>query len=254
MVMVQRTIGHIIEEWQECKLYAESGEMVMNNDGNKSIRDLLKIYFIMGSANCKASPELVLKQAIQGGITIFQYREKGDGALEGKDKLELAQKLKHICQAHKVPFIVNDDVELALEVDADGLHIGQDDGPVDAIRERMGNKILGISVHTLAEADEAIKYGADYFGVGPIFPTNTKTDTEPVQGVSFIAKLRAKGYNVPIVGIGGIKTANAASVTEAGADGVSVITAITHSENITAEVQKLSEEVTKGLDLASFKK
>lgn len=222
----------------------------MNSYGREEVRKLIKNYFIMGSVNCKAAPELILTQAIQGGITIFQYREKGEGALEGKDKWELAQKLKKICQAHHIPFIVNDDLDLALEVEADGLHIGQDDGPIDVIRERIGNKLLGISVHTLAEADTAIKSGADYFGVGPIFPTTTKTDTEPVQGVSFIAELRAKGYNVPIVGIGGIKTENAALVTEAGADGVSVITAITGAENIPAETKRLLEQVEKGLHLA----
>ncbi|WP_040209318.1 thiamine phosphate synthase [Neobacillus jeddahensis] len=191
----------------------------------------LKVYFIMGSNNCLSDPAEVLTDAIAGGITLFQFREKGHGALTGPEKWELAQQLQRICRAHQIPFIVNDDIELALAIDADGVHIGQDDEQVKTVRARIGNKILGVSVHSEAEAMSAQKDGADYFGIGPIYPTSTKADAKPVRGTTLIETLRTNGYTVPIVGIGGITSENAASVIEAGADGVSVITAISQAES-----------------------
>ena len=109
----------------------------------KSKKFIFKLYFIMGSLNCKDNPETILKAAIQGGITIFQYREKGLGCLEGTKKLELAKRLHTICRQAGIPFIVNDDVDLALELGADGVHIGQDDGIILTIRKRIGGMILG---------------------------------------------------------------------------------------------------------------
>ncbi|MBM4762681.1 thiamine phosphate synthase [Bacillus sp. B15-48] len=225
----------------------------MNRIEAQKMREFLKVYFIMGSTNCKKDPDKVLKEAIAGGITIYQFREKGINALDGKDKLELAFTLRGVCKEHNIPFIVNDDIDLALAVDADGVHIGQEDDVVNRVRKKIGDKILGVSVHNLQEAEEALRRGADYFGVGPIYPTSTKTDTNPVQGVSFLKKLRAKGYTVPIVGIGGITVENASAVTEAGANGVSVITALTNAINITHEAKKLAEEASVGLNKAASK-
>ena len=196
------------------------------------LRQALKLYFIMGSGNCTKPPAHVLREAIAGGITMFQFREKGDGALTGDAKRALAEQLQHLCRKSGIPFIVNDDVDLALAIDADGVHIGQDDEPVEEVRKRIGDKILGVSVHNGEEAKEALEKGADYFGVGPIFPTETKKDAEPVQGVGIIKKLREKGFAIPIVGIGGINRENAAQVIAAGADGISVISAICMAENI----------------------
>lgn len=212
-----------------------------------NLRERLKVYFIMGSVNCRNRPAEVLREAIAGGITIFQYREKGAGALEGKNKLELAKELRAICLENNVPFIVNDDIDLALTVDADGVHVGQEDESAASVRTKIGDKILGVSVHTLLEAEEAIKNGADYFGVGPIFPTNSKADAKPVRGVSFLHELRSNGYELPIVGIGGITAENASTVTEAGADGVSVISAITHARNISEETERLTSAVLQGM-------
>ncbi|MFJ7726601.1 thiamine phosphate synthase [Neobacillus sp. NPDC097160] len=190
----------------------------------------LRVYFIMGSPNCLKEPEEVLKEAIAGGITLFQFREKGKGALTGSEKLSLAKELQAICKEHQIPFIVNDDIELALVIGADGVHIGQEDEPVGTVRERIGEMILGVSVHTNEEAMTALRDGADYFGIGPVFPTKTKEDAKPSKGTSLIESLRKNGYTIPIVGIGGITSENAASVIKAGADGVSVITAISHAE------------------------
>jgi thiamine-phosphate pyrophosphorylase len=220
----------------------------MINTDSKKLKELLKIYFIMGSVNCQKDPVEVLEEAIAGGITLFQFREKGPDALTGNEKLELAQKLRTLCEANDVPFIVNDDIDLALAVDADGVHIGQEDEPVEVVRRKIGNKVIGVSVHTLEEAARAFRNGADYFGVGPIFPTSTKKDTKPVQGVSFLQKLRECDYTLPIVGIGGITDDNASIVTKAGGDGVSIITAITNADDIPSQVRKLAEAVLAGLE------
>ncbi|MFP5105952.1 thiamine phosphate synthase [Neobacillus sp. C211] len=198
----------------------------------KNLRAALSVYFIMGSTNCLKDPVEVLNEAIAGGITLFQYREKGDGALTGSDKYALAKELQAICRAHHIPFIVNDDIELAVAIDADGVHIGQEDETVYTVREKIGDRrILGVSVHSTEEAMTAISGGADYFGIGPVFPTKTKLDAKPSRGTILIEKLRKDGIDIPIVGIGGITVENAQSIVEAGADGVSVITAISHAES-----------------------
>lgn len=195
------------------------------------LREALSVYFIMGSNNCLKDPVEVLKEAIGGGITFFQFREKGEGALTGVEKYSLAKKLHSICKENHIPFIVNDDIELAIKLNADGVHIGQEDESVKTVREKIGDKILGVSVHTKEEAMAALRDGADYFGIGPVFPTTTKTDAKPSRGTTLIEALRSEGFTIPIVGIGGITIENARSVVEAGADGVSVITAISHSES-----------------------
>ena len=101
-------------------------------------KELLKLYFICGTTTCLGKDlYTVVEDALKGGITLFQFREKGKGALEGKEKLELAIKLKNLCKKYNVPFIVNDDIEFALEIDADGVHVGQDDLGVDEIRKLM---------------------------------------------------------------------------------------------------------------------
>ncbi|WP_017814551.1 thiamine phosphate synthase [Paenibacillus shenyangensis] len=191
------------------------------------IRGRLPVYLVMGSINCTRSPEQVLTEAIAGGTTLFQYREKENGALTGSDSLELARRLQRICRAHGVPFIVNDDLELALLLDADGVHIGQDDAPAVLIWQQLGpDKIVGVSAHSLAEAQQAIADGADYLGIGPVYPTRSKADAEPVKGTAIIEQIRAAGINIPLVGIGGIHVHNALPVLQAGADGIAVISAI----------------------------
>ncbi|HWO74356.1 MAG TPA: thiamine phosphate synthase [Bacillus sp. (in: firmicutes)] len=211
------------------------------------LRELLRVYFIMGSPNCYQASEAVLEAAIQGGITLFQFREKGKGCLQGEEKLRLAQRLQTICKSYNIPFIVNDDIELALEIDADGVHIGQEDEPADAVRIKIGHKILGVSAHNLTEAEKAIAAGADYLGIGPIYPTTTKEDAKAAQGISFLKELRQTGIDIPLVGIGGITASNASPVIRAGADGVSVITAISHAEDPKAAARLLREAVLAGI-------
>jgi len=207
------------------------------------MKQRLKVYFIMGSVNCKKSPFEVLTEAIDGGITLFQFREKGSGALVGEQKYEFAKQLQAICQKRGIPFIVNDDVELALAIDADGVHIGQDDEDARIVREKIGDKILGVSAHNLAEAQAAAAAGADYIGVGPIYPTKSKADAKQAQGPGMIRLLRDNGIDIPIVGIGGITAENASEVMNAGADGVSVISAIASAPSPLLATKQLAQTV-----------
>ncbi len=208
-------------------------------------RNLLRIYFVMGSQNVLNNPLDVLEEALIGGITAFQFREKGEGALSGAKYLELAINCQSLCRQYGVPFIVNDDLELAIHLNADGIHIGQDDLPVQKVREMMGNKWVGVSVHTMAEVKEAIKYGADYVGIGPIFPTNSKSDAKKPSGTRFLREVADLYPELPIVGIGGITPDNTREVLEAGADGIAVVSAVSLSEHPTKAVDLFKLEMTK---------
>lgn len=219
--------------------------MMINNQ--ESIREALKVYFIMGSPNCKGKPAQVLKEAIEGGITLFQFREKGIGALTDDSKYELAKELQQICKEHQIPFIINDDIELAIALNADGVHIGQEDEDVANVRKKIGDKIIGVSVHSYEEAMAALGGGADYFGIGPVYPTKTKEDAKPSNGTKLIQELRMKEVTIPIVGIGGITAENAGAVIKAGADGVSVITAISHADDVTEAAKSLRKNVLESL-------
>lgn len=216
----------------------------MNIRNRDAIREALKVYFIMGSPNCKDNPAQVLQEAIEGGITLFQFREKGTGALTDDKKVELAKELQQICREHRVPFIINDDIGLAIALNADGVHIGQEDEPIEEVRKKIGSdKFIGVSVHSYEEAMTALEGGADYFGIGPVFSTKTKEDAKPSNGTKLIEELRNRGLSIPIVGIGGITAENAGSVIQAGADGVSVITAISHAPSVTVATQALRKSV-----------
>ncbi|MEK3982329.1 thiamine phosphate synthase [Paenibacillus sp. FSL K6-3166] len=216
----------------------------MKQIDSDQLRNLLKVYFIMGSVNCVKSPAKVLKEAVAGGITMFQFREKGTGALTAEVRFNLGRRLQKICRANGVPFIVNDDIDLAIALDADGIHVGQDDTPTLAIRQLLGeDKIVGVSAHSLAEAQQAIADGADYLGIGPIYPTSSKDDAQAVRGTLVIEEIRNSGITVPLVGIGGITVHNAAPVLAAGADGISVISAIAGAEDITLAARGFVQEV-----------
>lgn len=204
---------------------------VVNYD---AIRQILKLYFIMGSINChNNNPVEVLSEAIAGGVTCFQFREKGSGALMGHAKFELAKQLQKVCREHHIPFIVNDDISLAIAIGADGVHVGQDDESASSIRNKLGSHaIIGVSAHSLKEVQQAVQDGANYLGIGPIYPTRSKDDAMAVHGTTLIQELRSKSINIPLVGIGGITFENAAAVLKAGADGISVISAIASATSV----------------------
>ncbi|HBU84428.1 MAG TPA: thiamine phosphate synthase, partial [Paenibacillus sp.] len=119
----------------------------------EAIRRAMQVYLVMGSVNTTRDPVEVLRQAIAGGITLFQFREKGTGALVGEARITLAMRLRELCSQHGIPFIVNDDVELAVAVEADGMHVGQDDADAALVRARIGEgRMLGVSAHSALEA------------------------------------------------------------------------------------------------------
>lgn len=194
-------------------------------------RERLKLYFIMGSQDVGGDVTQalgILKQALQDGITLFQWREKGAGSLVQQPEAygQFARDCLALCREHGVPFLVNDDVDLALKLAADGVHIGQDDGDIAATRARIGNRILGVSAHSVAEVHSAEAAGADYVGLGPIYPTTSKADANTPTGLSWLREARAAFPRLPIVAIGGINLARAPAVFAAGADGIAVISAI----------------------------
>jgi thiamine-phosphate pyrophosphorylase len=195
----------------------------------------------MGSTNAE-KPLSVLEDALKGGVTCFQLREKGAHALVGNEKIAFAQSCQRLCAQYGVPFIVNDDVDLALEINADGIHIGQDDAEARFVRERIGpGKILGVSVHTIEETEAAISAGANYVGMGPVYPTISKDDAKPVAGTAMIEEVAKLYPDLPIVGIGGITASNADPVFRAGASGISIISAIASSNNPEMATRLLKE-------------
>ncbi len=210
-------------------------------------RNQLAVYFIMGTKNVGKQQALhVLEDALQAGITMFQLREKGADALKGEAYENFAIACQRLCKQYDVPFIINDDVELAIKLRADGVHIGQDDENAAQVKKRIGSMLLGVSAHTEEEVQQAIANGADYVGVGPIFPTKTKLDAKAPAGTEILQHFSKKFLNLPIVAIGGITEQNAQQVLSAGADGVAVISTICDSPNRMQTVTLLkSSRVTK---------
>ncbi|MBQ0139015.1 MAG: thiamine phosphate synthase [Kurthia sp.] len=201
-------------------------------------RNVLDIYFIMGSQNSK-EPIETLEKALQAGITCFQLREKGEGRLTGIAYENFAKACQKMCRAYRVPFIVNDDVELALKIEADGIHVGQDDTAITEIRALAKDKIVGVSVHNEQELTFAIQQGADYVGIGPIYSTKSKLDAKPPAGLNFLSMARRQYSDFPIVGIGGIDESNARHVRSRGADGIAVISVICESPDIKYTIKNL---------------
>lgn len=168
------------------------------------------------------SLEATIEEAIQGGVTIVQLREKNVSTREFYD---IAVRIKNLLTSYHVPLIINDRLDIALAVDAEGLHIGQDDLPATLARSILGpNKILGVSASTLEEALKAQDDGADYLGVGAIFPTNTKTDASTVT-METLTQI-CQSMAIPVVAIGGINMGNIHQLCGTGIAGVAVVSAI----------------------------
>ena len=206
-------------------------------------KELLKLYFICGTTTCLGKDlYTVVEDALKGGITLFQFREKGEGALEGREKVELAIKLQELCKKYNVPFIVNDDIELALEIDADGVHVGQDDLGVDEIRKLMPNKIIGLSIGNEEELKQSKVEYVDYVGVGPVYVTQSKDDAGGAIGYEGLELMRKLLPRMPLVAIGGIQTQHIKDVMKTNVDGVSIISAISYSDNIEKTVREMIEQ------------
>lgn len=178
-----------------------------------------------------------IEQAIQGGVTIVQLREKD---LDEQSFIEIAKKIKTLCLKYQIPFIINDNLNVALAVDSDGIHIGQDDLPVSIVREKIGfDKILGVSVHNLDEALKAKEQGADYLGVGAMFSTATKSDATDVTNQELLNI--TTNVDLPIVAIGGINQSNCLQLKGTKIDGIAVVSAIMAADDIKVATQKLKE-------------
>ncbi|WP_099157644.1 thiamine phosphate synthase [Virgibacillus ndiopensis] len=191
----------------------------------------LQLYFIMGSNNTEKNLVQVLQQAINGGITLFQFREKGLAAKTDGEKRDLGLKLRDVCKENNIPFIVNDDTDLAIALKADGVHIGQNDESILEVKKRIPEHFcVGVSVSTVEEAILAENQGADYLGVGPIFATTTKKDALDPIGTQGLRAIKEK-VTIPIVAIGGISNKNAREIMKAGAAGIAVISAICQVKN-----------------------
>lgn len=179
--------------------------------------------------------ESVVEDAIKGGATMIQIREK---ELDEAAFLEEALALKAVCKKHNVPFIVNDNVELAKKIDADGVHVGQSDMMAADVRALLGpNKILGVSTQTVKEAILAEKMGADYLGVGAVFPTGSKDDAWVL--CHDLCKEICGAVKIPIVAIGGITKENVSELSGLGFAGISVISAIFTQPDILGATKEL---------------
>ena len=190
---------------------------------------------ILGDRDLAQSIEL----AIQGGVTMVQLREK---SVSTREFLHLALKVKAITSQYQIPLIINDRLDIALAVDADGLHVGQDDLPMLKARELLGSrKIIGVSASTLAEALLAQQQGADYLGVGAIFNTATKTDAPEVSLQQL--EIIKKSVSIPVVAIGGINETNLTQVLATGIDGVSVVSAILAKEDLQRAALQLRSSI-----------
>lgn len=198
-------------------------------------------YHIKGGKNDRINVLLeTLELALQSQITAFQFRQKGDLALQDPTQIkQLALECQKLCQKYGAPFIINDEARLALELKADGVHVGQEDMAIEeVITLCKKHQFIGLSVNTLEQALKARHLDhIAYLGVGPIFPTPSKKDAKEVVGVNLLKKIHDSGVKKPLIAIGGITTDNASKLREYG--GIAVISAITQAKDKALAIEKL---------------
>jgi|TARA_B100001971_G_C18235178_1_gene566639 thiamine-phosphate pyrophosphorylase len=202
---------------------------------NREILEDSGLYFITDRSLSRKTVIEDVEAAVRAGVRIVQYREK---ELSTKDIFEEAKRIREITKLSGVLLIVNDRVDIALAVYADGVHIGQDDMPYEKARELLGDdKIIGVTAHNVKEAVEAEQLGADYVGISPIFATATKKDAGKPAGIRLIEEVK-EIIKIPFVAIGGINFENIGSVLDAGAKSVVTISAIVTKEDVEEECKK----------------
>ncbi|MFP3886876.1 thiamine phosphate synthase [Priestia filamentosa] len=181
-----------------------------------------------------------VEKALEGGVTLVQLREK---EADGKEFYERALRLKKLLDRFHVPLIINDRVDVALAVGAFGVHVGQDDLPLKVVRSLVGDMIVGVSVRTVQEAKKAVEDGADYIGVGAVFPTSTKLDAK---GITKEELTEITGsVRIPAVAIGGITAGNIEKLNGTGIKGAAVVSAILKNQ----DPKKAAEELNEKLDI-----
>jgi thiamine-phosphate diphosphorylase len=184
-----------------------------------------------------------VKEALENGVTCVQLREK---ELNESDFLKEAKQISALCKEYKVPFIVNDNVNIAIACKADGIHIGQEDMELTNVRKLVGeDMIIGVSAHTVEEAIKAQEGGADYIGIGAVFATSTKTDVDLLSFATL--KSICEAVDIPTVAIGGIKKDNICKLKGSGIDGVAVVSAIFAAKDIATATKELLFEVKKAV-------
>ena len=193
----------------------------------------IDFYLVTDSGLSKKGTLSDVSEAVEAGCKIVQYREKNKST---KEMIYEAAEIKRICNDRAI-FLVNDRIDVALAVDSDGVHIGQDDMPIEIARKLLGeNKIIGLTVHNIDEAIEAEKKGADYIGLSPIFDTATKKDAGRGIGPDKIREVK-NAIKIPVVAIGGINKENSESVIRNGADSLVAISAVLCSDNVKRETK-----------------
>ncbi len=202
------------------------------------------LYCITSEEHSKGLSNIeVVEKMIKAGIKIIQYREKKKSLLE---KYNECQKIRKMTLGSDVTFIVNDNIDIAMMVKADGVHIGQDDLPIEKVRELVGDEmIIGISTHSPKQAEDAVRRGADYIGVGPLYRTYTKEDVcEPV-GLEYLDYV-VKNIKLPYVAIGGIKEHNMDEVLARGARCIAMVTEIVGAEDIEKKIRTVKSKFSRG--------
>ncbi|MDY2593664.1 MAG: thiamine phosphate synthase [Oliverpabstia sp.] len=186
-----------------------------------------------------------VEDALKGGATFIQLREK---KLDKEDFLKEAIEIQALCRQYHVPFVINDDVDIALQIDADGVHVGQSDMEAGDVRTKLGpDKIIGVSAQTVEQAVLAEQRGADYLGVGAVFPTGSKDDADDISHDTLQAICEA--VQIPVIAIGGISKNNVLQLKGRGICGIAVISAIFAQSDIqaaTEELKNLTEKMVQG--------
>lgn len=187
------------------------------------------------------------KAALEGGMTYVQMREKGDPMTED-ELLTEALALKALCEEYGVPFVIDDDVDLAKKCGADGVHVGQSDMACVEARKALGSaKVVGVSAQTVEQAIQAEKDGADYLGVGAVFPTGSKDDADDVSHET--VKAICEAVSIPVIAIGGISKDNVGQLSGLGLDGIAVISAIYAADDLKAATEELKAKTVEALEL-----
>ncbi len=198
------------------------------------------LYVIIDTKLARGDIGKTAEDVIAGGANFLQLRAKD---LSTREFIAAGTRLSKICRRNRIPFVVNDRVDIALALDSDGVHLGQDDMPPAAARKIIPQgKLIGLSVHSLEEAEKAKEEKPDYIGAGPVFFTKTKVNAIPPVGTDFIRKI-GSGTNLPIVAIGGINAENMEEVIAAGADAIAVCSAILSADNVKAATEKLVKQI-----------
>lgn len=205
----------------------------------KSLENVRLYCFSPGDFLMGRDPIEMIAAQIRGGADVIQLREKN---MPKREKLALGLAIRKLTTQEGIPFIVNDDLDLALILEADGVHLGQDDIPIQYARPLMKDKIIGISTHSLDQAREAIESGADYIGIGPAFKTETKIKADPVVETDLILKIKELSP-VPVIAIGGIGENNIDLLVNKGIRRAAIISDILSSNNIEAKTRTLKEKL-----------